>query len=165
MRLVSSKRGRLQHIRSRDYAFPIDRATHDLRIIGLTTATAVPANFAAAIEASRALLNLGTDWDDEGAAAIEFATWSRATKFLRTTVAKSRAGAALAVPNISACRDGSIDLFWATTKFRLLINIKPSPHVESDYYGETADRLVIKGTFQPEIHDLSVVIKLLLDNI
>ncbi|HUP59278.1 MAG TPA: hypothetical protein VNA69_02535 [Thermoanaerobaculia bacterium] len=130
----------------------------------MTSPTAIPTRFLAAIEASRQLLDLGPDWDDEGAAAIDVATWSRATAFLRSAIAKSGCGAALPVPKISACRDGSIDLFWTTTEFRLLINIKALPQVESDYYGETVDGFVVKGAFQAEKHDLSVVIKLLLDN-
>ena len=170
MRPVSLKPARssrtiaARHPTNREYGFPLDRPTHEWRLHNLSLAYTVPPKFVAAIEESRQLLELPPDWDDEGACAIHFDTWTRATRFLRNTVVKSGAAAALPVPTISACRDGSIDMFWETEKYRLLINISSSEDAGGDYYGETKSRLVVKGTFQPEVHDLSVVLKLLLDN-
>ena len=150
----------------RGYSWPGDRATHERKVEGRrpNELGATPLKFITAIEASRRLLELGPDWDDDGAKAIDYATWRIATEFLKKTVAKSGIGAMMPVPHISPCRDGSIDLFWATAVFRLLINIKSSTDLLSDYYGETDDHLVIKGTFDPGSHDLSVVLKLLLSN-
>ncbi len=55
-------------------------------------------------------------------------------------------GEGVPVPRISPCNNGSIDLFWKTAKFTLLINVKPS-ETKSDFYGETTDGLMLEGTF------------------
>lgn len=91
-----------------------------------------------AIEASRSMLDLKADWDDSGARTIDISTWSRATTLLRDIAID--VGDVLPTPHISPCADGSIDLYWNTGEFTLLINVKPEgASAASDYYGERQD--------------------------
>jgi hypothetical protein len=101
------------------------------------------------IAESESLLQLSEDWDDEGALPIERRTWEQATEALRSiaTAMHRKTGSVIPEPTIGPCADGSIDLFWETGAFKLLINIKPDA-AESDYYGETTKGHVIKGPFE-----------------
>ncbi|HYM60338.1 MAG TPA: hypothetical protein VEZ11_05540 [Thermoanaerobaculia bacterium] len=128
--------------------------------------SAEPHDLDSAIEMSKSLLDLGPDWDDAGAKPIDASTWKRATGFLRRTMAKATrsAGPSVPVPRISPCSDGSIDLFWKRPGFQLLINIQPSGTVASDFYGETPNGFELKGTFDPDTHDLNVILGQLLVN-
>jgi hypothetical protein len=96
-----------------------------------------------AIEGSRPLTDLPEDWDDAGAKQISKSTWSVATELLRNAArtAYRRYCYSLPVPNIGPCADGSIDLYWSTAKFTLLINVRPDDGKHSDYYGELTDSL------------------------
>jgi hypothetical protein len=91
-----------------------------------------------AIEGSRSLTDLPEDWDDAGAKQISKSTWSLATELLRNAArtAYRRYCYSLPVPNIGPCADGSVDLYWSTPKFTLLINVRPDEEKHSDYYGE-----------------------------
>jgi len=108
-----------------------------------------------AIDGSKSLLALGEDWDEQGAVAIERPTWSTAMACLRRTASAidRRCGKVLPAPTIGPCADGSIDLYWKTSAFTLLINIQPL-NAESDFYGENSIGLKLKGTFKPDAQDL-----------
>ncbi len=121
----------------------------------------LPLDFQTAIESSKRLLSLGRDWDGSDAEPVSLPTWTTATGLLQNTIFNIGVDISIPVPTISACRDGSIDLFWKTTKFTLLINIKPSK-VRPDFYAETTDGLVLEGTFSREIRDFSVILRALL---
>lgn len=159
--VFSTRTPKLKH--SEYYSLPIDRAKHVRRVAPrvICAPEHLPPRFVQAIELSRSLLNLAADWDGDDAEPIALQTWTRATEFLKATLVRSGATGSVPVPNISPCRDGSIDLFWSRGSFRLLINIKPAGCEQSDYYGETTDGFVVKGTFDPARHDLSAVLRLL----
>jgi hypothetical protein len=145
----------------------IDWDTHERKVKRLTRGTqpAIPIRFVTAIESSRCLLELGPDWDDAGAQPISKDTWRRATDFLRNTVLKAGNVGHIAPPDISACNDGSIDLFWNDAEFKLAVNIKPSDAAAaSDFYGETASGFIVKGPVKSSTTDLGAVLRLLLDN-
>jgi len=91
-----------------------------------------------AIEGSRTLVDLKEDWDDEGAKPIAQFTWDLAAEVLRKAAraAFRRFSYSLPAPSIGPCADGSIDLYWDTSSFKLLINIKPAAGRQSDFYGE-----------------------------
>jgi hypothetical protein len=109
----------------------------------------------AAIDASRPLIELPEDWDGDGAYPITQATWDTAARVLRSAALTThrRFRVALPTPRIAACRDGSIDLYWTTGTFTLLINVKPG--AASDFYGERADKpgAKVQGPFSPEDPD------------
>jgi len=112
-----------------------------------------------AIDASRKLLALPERWDDEEARRILPSTWDKAVGLLRRTTSAvyRRSEAVLKAPRISPCSDGSIDIFWKTNAFKLLVNIRPDGQGDSDFYGESKDGLMVKGTFRPDGHDLGFV--------
>jgi hypothetical protein len=150
------------HFGKSDYYWPIDRAAHQGAIDELVTSKepTLPLTLIAAIESSRRLLKLGPDWDDAGAKPIEFDTWTEAIRLLKNAVVNVGDAIDVPMPNISPCRDGSIDLFWKTVKFTLLINIKPA-FKKSDFFGETDDGLVFEGSFNRNTRHFGVVLRAL----
>lgn len=108
---------------------------------------------------SRDHLPTESNWDDEGAVGIEPETFRLATRFLLKTVraVRVRSGITLPPPQIGPCADGSIDLYWKTDRFKLLINLQPGEATESDFYGETPDGLKLKGTFRPDQQDFALI--------
>jgi len=103
-----------------------------------------------AIEASRSMLDLSQGWDDEDARQIAKSTWDLACEVLRDAArtAYRRYCYALPAPKIGPCADGSIDLYWGTADFTLLINVRESGEAPSDFYGERAGSKV-QGPFDP----------------
>lgn len=103
------------------------------------------------IEASRYMLALGDDWDNEGAPGYQLETWERASAFINDAVAGfvRLAGNTPPVPRISHGPDGSIDILWASGDRELLINIPADGNQAGDFYGDTrGDRAAtVKGTF------------------
>jgi hypothetical protein len=128
--------------------------------------SSVQREFAKAIELSKNLLALEHDWDDAGAKPIEPSTWKRATELLRRTAMKAggQVGRPLPVPRISPCGDGSIDFYWKTPSFKLLVNIQPNAATQSDFYGETVSGIILKGTLPPDVLDLSVILSPLVNS-
>jgi len=114
---------------------------------------------AGALKECRDLLALSADWDDAGALTIRTETVEAACSLLKSAHSRSmqRYGRSLPMPRVSACSDGSIDLFWKTEAYRLLINVQPADVSESDFYGETQSGLKLRGTFPASAHDLEVV--------
>jgi hypothetical protein len=112
-----------------------------------------------AIESSRSILDLQSDWDDAGARPIDIGAWARATQLLRDIALN--VGAALPAPHISPCADGSVDLYWNAQDFTLLINVKPDGAIApSDYYGEKHDGTApIKGSVSG---DFGIVVRRLI---
>jgi hypothetical protein len=151
---------------AKSYDDPLmDRDTHERKISRLTkgTQSTIPLRFVTAIESSRCLLELGPDWDDAGAQPISPDTWDRATDFLRNTVLKAGNVGHIDPPDISACNDGSIDIFWNDADFKLAVNIKPlAAASDSDFYGETAGGLIVKGPVKSSTTDLGSVLSLLI---
>jgi len=98
-----------------------------------------------AIASSRQLLRLPKNWDDEGAQRISDATREKAVTVLRLAarVAYQRYAFVLPAPRLSPCHDGSIDIFFKTDRFTLLINIPAKPGT-SDFYAEK-DGVEVKG--------------------
>jgi hypothetical protein len=116
-----------------------------------------------AIDTSRALVNLPEDWDDEGAKPILVATWEMAADMLRETArtAYRRFAYLLPAPNIGPCADGSIDLYWSTPDFTLLINVRPDGGGSSDFWGERSG-MKVEGPIDlanPNLDFLTVLVK------
>lgn len=116
---------------------------------------ATPRAVVDAIHASRYMLDLEADWDDEGAAPTEFAAWCDAVSLLRGTAVAF--ADELPVPDISPCNDGSVDLFWKTPAFMLLINAKPN-RGGFDYYGESK-RCAVKGVIGCDVGSAAMILR------
>jgi len=107
-------------------------------------------HIAKAIEKSRMILELKNNWDREGSKGYSYDTWERATSFLyRNARLWNSLGVTIDAPTILPGQDGSIDIYWKTKKYELLINIPAKPDKEADYYGDNYGKLVAKGTFYP----------------
>lgn len=101
-----------------------------------------------AIEASRILLELEDDWDEEGGVGYSEETWKRTTQFIRKTALlfKNEYGKWVNAPKITPGPDGSIDVRWKTDKRSLLVNFPASETKPVDYFGSDKGIDTVKGT-------------------
>lgn len=85
------------------------------------------ADLIAALEGAQWIIDLGDNWDEDGAVGYEPETLDRAKTLLLEMAARfgNEFSAPLAVPDINPADDGSIDLFWDGTR-SILINVPAS---------------------------------------
>lgn len=104
-----------------------------------------------AIDASRWILDLKSNWDGERAVSCD-AAWHRATEYLRRQVrwVFERLGATLEAPELMPLADGSIDIHWETPACELLINVPSDASRPASFYGDDRGELNIKGTLATE---------------
>ena len=98
-----------------------------------------------AIETSKSLLDLRSNWDDDGALAIEQGIYEQAIAFLKdySMFVFKIYNVVLAAPDINPVKNGTIDLEWHTSSARMLVNIRGDI---AAYYGDNLDDLnSIKG--------------------
>lgn len=103
------------------------------------------------IEASRCILDLEDDWDEEGSLRFSEATWIRATHFVKQVALSFRQqpnGFWVDPPRILPGPKGSIDIHWKTSKRELLINIPEDKKEPADYYGSGGLTDIIKGKLE-----------------
>ena len=92
------------------------------------------------IEDSKKILDLKEDWDDEGALPIDEDLYNESISFFMKYYYEG-----MSLPDISPCRDGSIDFYWSGEN-QLLINIsKENQGYIATFYGDNRKK-VIKGT-------------------
>lgn len=97
------------------------------------------------IDQSREMLTWPDDWDGEGARAVDKNTWEYAISFLRVFCTFE----SFPLPNIAACSDETIDLYWKYPMFTLLINIDVDRSLS--FYGESGVSK-IKGSMSYDEH-------------
>lgn len=127
-----------------------------LRCIPTRTETpGVPAELLKSIEASRKMLSLPDDWDDEGSPRIQESTWARATDYLHrhTELVYSRYGSRVPIPRILPGPEGSVDLHWKTDSRELLINVPSNAAELAAFYGDGLGTNSIKGKLNTEADD------------
>jgi hypothetical protein len=102
---------------------------------------------AEAIHASRSILDLEGDWDEEGSHGYGETTWNRAAEFVKDAASAfhQRSGVWVDPPKISPGPEGSIDIHWKTSKRELLINIPDDSEEPVDYCGCGDSKGTIKG--------------------
>src|SRR4051812_3272252 len=107
-----------------------------------------------AIAESRAILNLGENWDGEGAAAYTEGPWRRATEFLlrHATYLFKELGVVIEAPVIGPGPDGGIDLHWKTDHFEMLLNFPKEAGDRATFYGDDYGSIYIKGTLDPSAY-------------
>lgn len=118
-------------------------ASKQMRVrAGDVTLPAVLTRLATEIEASRSLLDLRDDWDDEGSVGYERATWSQVTRFLSSAAERVwlNLGALIPTPDISPGPRGSIDLHWLIPNRELLINFPADENSPIRFYGDDGNR-------------------------
>jgi hypothetical protein len=123
------------------------------------TAAAETSPLDGVLKRCRELLDLPADWDDAGASRIHPDTIEAACSLIESAESKAldRYGRSLPMPKVSPCTDGSVDLFWKTDAYRLLINIQPNDGAPSDFFGETKSGLTFRGTFPTRSQDPQLV--------
>ncbi|MEA2527710.1 MAG: hypothetical protein QOF73_4937, partial [Thermomicrobiales bacterium] len=99
------------------------------------------------IEASRRILDLEDNWDDEGSIAYDEATWRAAVQIVVDSANAywDSTQQVAPVPAISPGPDGSIDVTWRVGRRQVLINVPPAgegPAVFSGLDAEDKDRSV-----------------------
>jgi hypothetical protein len=91
------------------------------------------------IEQSKFFLDLEPGWDEENALTIDPEVWKTAIKFLihySIDIFKN-IDRLIEEPEISPCKDGTIDLSWRTSRSRMLINFRKSEDgIRAYYYGD-----------------------------
>lgn len=99
------------------------------------------------ISRSRYILELEDNWDDAGSPGYKAATWLRAIRYLQGHASrlKSKFGINVRAPIISQGPDGSIDIYWKTGDYRLLLNIPEDKGAKATFYGEDSSGFSIKG--------------------
>ena len=129
---------------------------------GVSWATASPAansrskldristRLAVAIRASRYILDLEDNWDEEGSLRFNEGTWIRATHFVKQVALSFRQSSGIWVdpPRILPGPKASIDIHWKTSKRELLINIPEDKKEPADYYGSGGLTDIIKGKLE-----------------
>ena len=89
-----------------------------------------------AMKASKVILNLKDNWDGEGAKPILRGLWVYAISIAELVCGSVGviSDSELPIPNVGACADGSIDLFWDHEQFQLLLNVI-SPFIPITFQG------------------------------
>jgi hypothetical protein len=99
------------------------------------------------LEASKYILTLSENWDDEGALPISPLIYDAATRFLQnyTSFILKKYKIAIEMPSINPVKNGSIDLEWHTPTVQLLINIRDIQNAY--FYGDNYNNInPIKGS-------------------
>ena len=113
-----------------------------------------------AITASKSILELEDDWDDQGSPRYAEATWQRAADFLvrQAGFARANLGRELPVPKILPGPKASIDLHWKLAGFELLVNIPSDAAQPATFCGDDYRNSCIRGNLNPaeEIRGLVV---------
>jgi len=60
------------------------------------------------------------------------------------------------VPTIGPGPVGSLDLYWKTASFELLVNIPASPDALGTFYGRDDNQQTAKGSFDPKLFTMSI---------
>lgn len=100
------------------------------------------------IQASRSILEIEDNWDEEGSAGYSEATWERAIQFIKVTAISyvRETNQRIILPKITPGPEGSIDIRWKTAKRSLLINFPSNENEPADFFGSNKGRDSIKGT-------------------
>jgi len=112
------------------------------------------------IVASRHMLELTPDWDDEGAVGYLESTWERAVRFISEITAPSISGTmrSVALPKITPGPEGSIDIRWKEQRRTLLVNFPADDRLAPDFFGSDRGVDSIKGTLDLSSQNLWLLI-------
>ena len=99
------------------------------------------------IKASKDILNLSENWDENGALPISPLIYETATCFLQNYAffVYKKYKALIEIPSINPVKNGSIDLEWHTRTVQLLVNIRDTQNAY--FYGDHYNNInSIKGS-------------------
>lgn len=105
-------------------------------------------DLAEVVNKSKEILELKTDWDGCGAKKIKSNTWYFAKSFIINTYHEinNHKENKFPIPSIRPCNDGSIDIYWGSDEFSLIVNIK-SNNTLFFHFQLSDDRNNMKGNF------------------
>ena len=105
------------------------------------------------INESRTILRLEDDFDGGGSPHYSEATWQRAVQFVRLQWEEyvRLFCEPMPLPAIQPGPHGSIDVFWDTLEFDLLVNIPSDPNQEAEFSGDRNGKRKFDGTLNPTI--------------
>lgn len=115
------------------------------------------------VENSKYILALENDWDDEGSVAYQEATWKKAIQFT-SNYAKwvfDETSRVIPTPKIAPGPNGSIDILWKSSNYRLLINIPDNLKKQASFYGDNYSTDTIEGTFNPSNFNQGLLLTIL----
>jgi hypothetical protein len=104
---------------------------------------------ARALQGSRALLELGDDWDGDGTRGFSEQTWRRVADFVArgTTQLLERNGIVTEDIEVMPASDGALGIDWRTATRELLVTVPADTSKDALFYGDDgAGRRTIKGT-------------------
>ena len=112
-----------------------------------------------AIKASKSLLYIEDESEDEGPKPPDLATWENGSKFLWRLAEKLRDtfGQKIEIPFISPTPFGGISFYWNKEKYRLLITIRPNGEPVTYYGDNTRWESKIKGSTATDEVDMKLV--------
>jgi hypothetical protein len=103
------------------------------------------------IEASKYMLKLKLDWDEEGGLPITYNAFDSMRSFLinyfKQVLKEYRK--TIVLPSISPSSEGSIDLEWNQDKYSILINIDKTGNKATYYADDTKAEQKQEGQFDP----------------
>jgi len=115
------------------------------------------------IRASKQILSLKENWDGEGSPGYKESTWIRTVEFLANYALRIWREFELIIdtPIISQGPEGSIDIYWKTNDYDLLVNISENPESPATFYGENKGKNHIKGSFDPSDYNQGLLLYLI----
>jgi hypothetical protein len=101
------------------------------------------------IEESRWILKLEDNWDNNDAVSYKQCTWERATRLVKNIYDSRETKYQL--PSILPGPDGSIDLYWKSSKYEAIVNVPPKEDENIELYGcSTCDIIIVSGRFSDD---------------
>lgn len=104
------------------------------------------------LEAARKILSLPGDFDGYGTVPFTEETWQRSYKFLRRMLVQLREGfdVDLEPPMVSIGENSSVEFYWSTPTFELLVTIPNDVKERASFLGRNLKRGArIVDTFDP----------------
>jgi hypothetical protein len=104
-----------------------------------------------AIDSSAWILSLPANFDGEGSPAYTQSVWNRAVSLLHQlrALAEKSGRSGFPLPRITPGPSGSIDLFWETGSFELLVNLPEDLQAPLTFDGDNFGEVKLNGLLKP----------------
>jgi len=111
------------------------------------------------IRESRSILQLKDDFDGMGSTHYTEEVWQRAARFVRLQWGEHFRvfGEPMPLPEIEPGPRGSIDIYWETPDFDLLVNIPSDPQKEAEFSGDRNGKRKFDGTLDTSLPNRGLV--------
>jgi hypothetical protein len=115
------------------------------------------------IETAAELRFLKQNWDGEGSKGYKLKTIKNAINFVieYTKWIWEERNHCIPTPNIFPGVNGTVDVYWKSNNYDLIINIPEAPNTVASFYGDNMDSKKIQGTFSIEEKGPGILLELL----